>query len=61
MQNLSEGDSVVLDTNSFDTNGKVGKIVSINDVMNRCIVEVEGVHHHLSLQQVYKRSFLAEG
>ena len=60
MQNLKEGDSVAVDCDSFDINGKIGTIRDVNEAANRCAVIIEGGIYYLSLDQVYKRSFLTE-
>lgn len=61
MEELNEGDSVVLHTDNFDTNGVVGKIVTMMRPLNRCIVELEsGSRIHVPLHYASKRNFLSE-
>ena len=61
MQMIKEGDSVVLDTDSFDTNGRVAKVISVNTLLNRCLVELnDGSLHHITLNNVNPRKFLSE-
>jgi hypothetical protein len=60
MQDLKEGDSVTINSDLFDINGKIGTIRNINYPLNRCVVVLEsGETYHLPLNQVNPRSFLA--
>ena len=61
MQTLTEGDTVTLNTDSFDTNGKVGTIVEVNG--NTSLVRVlleDGNTIAISSNQLTKQKFLSE-
>ena len=61
MQDLNEGDSVVMYTDNFETNGRVGKIQKTMPAINRAIVVTEsGTIHHIALNALEKRDFLTE-
>lgn len=57
---LKEGDSVVIDSDKWDLNGKVGTIQWIEPCLNRCQVITENGVHTLPLNEVSPRTFLSE-
>lgn len=61
MQNLTEGDQVTLTTDSFETNGKIGKIVEVSRGTTGVRVLLEdGNTVIVSMNEVTKQSFLSE-
>jgi hypothetical protein len=61
MQDLNEGDTVRLDTDSFDTNGKVGRIIHLSPGTTAVRVLLEdGNSVVVSTNQLTKQKFLSE-
>lgn len=59
MQNLTEGQNVSINDDNWDTLGKRGKIVQVNET-NVVVLTEDGVHRTLAHHQVTPLSFLTE-